>query len=209
MAGIARTPAAVAAASLAVIALAAGCTGNTPAPAGPGTTTRSGTSLVVPAVSNPLDVSGFRDAPCRLIPERQARDLGRPVAQEERTGSRVACHWRPSTDSNPMDFLDIVIYTGDGLAGIARQCRSQIDCDSWTVDTIAGYPVVRANGRRESKYGFCKLFVGVADDVEFMVADSDVDGIRKGTAEGSAGGPRCDRADHAATIVIQTLKDGR
>jgi hypothetical protein len=196
-----------------VIALAAaGCTGNTPAPAGPGTTTRSNTSLAVPVVSNPLDASGFRDAPCRLIPERQARDLGRPVAQEERTGSRVACNWRPGPDANPMDFLQIVIYTGDGLAGIARQCvssSSKIECDSWTVDTIAGYPVIRANGRMESKYGFCKLLVGVAEDVEFTVADSDVDGIRKATAEGSAGGPRCDRADRAATIVIQTLKDGR
>jgi hypothetical protein len=52
-------------------------------------------------------------------------------------------------------------------------------------------------------------FVGVADNVAFLVTDGDLDAIRKGATAGGAGGPRCDRADRAAGFPIQTLKDGR
>ncbi|MCA1655429.1 MAG: DUF3558 domain-containing protein, partial [Pseudonocardiaceae bacterium] len=176
----------------------------------PGTTTGSGASLAVSAVPSPLDASAFRDAPCDLISERQAGELGLPVVQEERSGGRVACTWRAETnDPNPLEALSIRVQTASGLGAIAQQCSSRTECDSWTVDTISDYPVIRANGQLESKYGRCRLFVGVADNVAFLVTDGDLDAVSKGATEGDAGGPRCDRADQAATIAIQTLKEGR
>lgn len=64
-------------------------------------------------------------------------------------------------------------------------------------------------GALEAKYGLCKLFVGVADNVAFLVTDGDLDAIMKATTEGNAGGPRCERADRAATMALDTLKEGR
>jgi hypothetical protein len=188
----------------------AGCSNDPAPPAGPGTSTRSSASLAVPAVSNPLDVSRFRDAPCELISEQQAGELRMPFAKEERTGSRVVCTWRADrNDPNPLEALSIRFQTGSGLAAIAQQCKGRTECDSWTVDEVSDYPVIRANGPIESKYGRCRLFVGVADDVAFLIADGNLDAIQQGATEGDAGGPRCDRADHAATLAIQTLKEGR
>jgi hypothetical protein len=122
----------------------------------------------------------------------------------------VACTWRADrNDPNPLEAVSIRIQTGSGLAAIALQCKGRTECDSWSVDKISDYPVIRANGRIESKYGRCRLFVGVADNVAFLVTDGDLDAIQEGATEGDAGGPRCDRADHAATLAIQTLKEGR
>jgi hypothetical protein len=204
----------VKAAPFAVIALAgavaAGCAGNPGTPTSPGTTTASSASLAVPAVSNPLDASRFGDAPCGLIPEQQARGLGLPFAREERTGSRVACTWHADqTNPSPVDALTVTVQTDSGLAAIARQCRGRTECDSWTMATITGYPAIRANAQLESKYGLCRLFVGIADNAAILITDGDLDAIRKGATQGDAGGPRCDRADHAATIALQTLKAAR
>lgn len=212
MAGVAWT-AAVRATPLAVVAfigvLSVGCSGNPATPGGSGTTTGSRTSLAVPAVPSPLDVEAFRDRPCDLISEQQAGDLGLPLAQEDGTGGYVACKWRAdSNDPRSLEALSVRVQES-GLDSIAQQCKGRSDCDTWIVDTIADYPVIRANGQLESKYGFCRLFVGVADDVAFMVTDGDRDSIGKGVAEGDAGGPRCDRADRAATMVIHTLRAGR
>lgn len=196
--------------TLLVGALTAGCSGDLAPPAGPGPTSGSRTSLAVPAVTSPLDVSVFRDAPCDLLSERRASELGLPFAERQGPAGRMACKWRADKDDpNSLEALTISLDTDDGLTGTAQICSTRTDCDSWTVDTIAGYPVIRANGPLESKYGFCQLFVGVADNMSFTIADGNLDAIAKGAAGGDAGGPRCDRADRAATMVIQTLKEGR
>ncbi|HEU5469337.1 MAG TPA: DUF3558 family protein [Actinophytocola sp.] len=181
-------------------ALAAGCSGDPEPPAAAGTRTSGGVALAVPAVPNPLDTNGFRDAPCQLIPEQRAGELGVPVAEEERTGSRLACVWRAGeSGSNAVDVLSVRVQTDSGLAAIAQQCEGRDGCASWTVATIGDYPVIRANGELESRHGLCRLFVGVADRTAIMVTDGDLDAVRKGTSEGGAGGPRCDRAERAAT----------
>jgi hypothetical protein len=131
------------------------------------------------------------------------------AGQRKETGYIVA-------DGEPVQFRDVRVpqgrlhNVGDYHAELNAdydwwESASGAECESWVLDTIAGYPVIRANGQLESKYGRCRLFVGAADDVAFLVTDGDLQAAR----EGDGGGPRCDRADQAAAFAIETLKDGR
>lgn len=61
-----------------------------------------------------------------------------------------------------------------------------------------GYPVIGAIDEMISKYGSCKIFLGVADAAVVAVVDVKIDS--------SAGGPDCARADRAASMVLATLR---
>nr|WP_233160461.1 DUF3558 family protein [Actinophytocola xanthii] len=168
----------------------------------PGPESGAGPSLSVPPVPEPLDAERFREAPCELLSARQASELGLPVTAQERSAGRPTCVLRPA-DQDPLDTVTIRFQSSTGLAGIARQCANSAECDFWGVDTIEGYPVIRANGDLESTYGLCRLFLGVADDTAILIADGDV--ATAGRTE-TEGGPRCDRADRTAAFVINTLE---
>jgi hypothetical protein len=87
---------------------------------------------------------------------------------------------------------------GDGgLADQYAQCGT-LDCSQWTTDNVEGCPVIRATDEIISKYGSCKVFLGVADKATVAVIDVRI--------TSSADGPDCDRADRAASMVLATLR---
>lgn len=147
----------------------------------------------------PLDATAFRDKPCDLISPAQAESLGLPEAELDSSSGRTTCNWRPAGSRDPLDTVSIRFQTESGLTTIAEQCSTRDDRDSWTVDTINAYPVLRANGPFESKHGMCRLFVGTADDMAFLVTDGRV------AMSQEPDGPKCDRADRAASFAIETM----
>lgn len=179
-----------------------GCTGGSDAaepPQGePTPTTGAPASLNIPPVAQPLDVSAFVADPCALLDDSQRDELDLPAAGqgEDTSGSTCDLHADP-VHEDPSNYLRLVVFDDGGLADQYAQCGT-LDCSQWTVDDIGGYPVIRATDEMISKYGSCKLLLGVADDAVVAVVDAVIDS--------SADGPNCDRADLAASMVLATLR---
>lgn len=105
-----------------------------------------------------------------------------------------------SAVAQPLDvraYLRPVVFDDGGLDDQDEQCGT-LDCSQWTVEAIGGDPVIRAVDEMTSRYGSCKVLLGVADDKTFAIIDVRIDT--------SADGPDCDRAVRAANMVLTTLK---
>jgi hypothetical protein len=170
------------------------------------TTPPASTLMTVPAVANPLDATKFLNDPCALITAGEAAGLGVPVSEKDPMAGRAACTWRKQNGS-PLEVLRVQVLKDYGLAKISTECK--VGCSSWATTEIASYPAIHANGPLESKYGLCRLYVGFADSSSILVTDGDLEGMQRGAGTGDAGGPKCDRADQAATLVVRKLKDGQ
>jgi hypothetical protein len=189
--------------ALACLVLAAAltaCSGGT-TPAAPPSTTNT-----VPTVRNPLDTAKFPADACALITQREAAGLDLPVSEKDDMGGRVACEWRKDNGS-PLEVLRVQVLKNYGLAKISAECR--IGCETWSATEVAGYPAIHANGQLESKYGMCRLYVGLNDSSSLLVTDGDIEAMRKAATQGTASGPKCDRADQAAALVVERLKESR
>jgi hypothetical protein len=189
---------------LAVLVLAAALTacsgGNAPA------TPLASTSRTVPTVQNPLDVSRFPADACALITAQEATGLGLSVSEKDDMGGRTACEWRKDNGS-PLEVLRVQVLKNYGLAKISAECK--IGCNTWPVTEVAGYPALHANGQLESKYGMCRLYVGLTDSSSVLVTDGDIETMQKAATQGTASGPKCDRADQAAALVVRKLRESR
>lgn len=177
---------------LAAVALLAACsTGqSTSAP------TPSASSVPdIPAVSKPLDAKAFAADPCGLLPDAAHTELGLPTATKDNASCTL--HAGPA-GTDPLEFLRVPVMADRGLAGIRAQCgtSSSARCDGWSVDSVNGYPLLRANGETERKYGSCKQFLGVADNVAVLIND-----IRTSPATSAD----CARSDKVAAMVITKL----
>lgn len=183
--------------------MVAGCADGPDTPADPRTKAES--ARVVPAVRNPLDANRFLSDPCALITEREAADLGVPFVEKDSLADRAACVWREDRDDpTPLETLRVQILKDYGLAKISAECRT--GCETWGVTEIDGYPALHANGPLESRYGMCRLYVGIADTRTVMITDGDLDAAPSGASEAPASGPDCDRSDRTAKLVIARLK---
>lgn len=183
--------------AFAALILVAGCSTSQPAP--PPTSTAPAKPLDIPSVAKPLDIKGFTADPCALLTESDRIELGLPTAEKDDTTGRIACDLHTGTaGQKPLDYLRVQIMTTRGLRGLTAQCGTSAAavCDGWVVDSVAGYPVVRANGEMETKYGACKEFVGISDQAVILIND-----IRTR----SASAPDCARADRIAAMVIRSL----
>jgi hypothetical protein len=183
--------------ALAAVALIAGCSTSQPATAPPSSAPL--TTLDIPAVANPLDVKGFIADPCALLTESDRAELGLPTAEKDGTAGRVACDLHTgAAGQKPLDYLRVQIMTTRGLAGLSAQCGTSAAarCDGWVVDSVAGYPVIRANGAMETKYGACKEFLGISDEAVILINDIKTRG---------ESAPDCARADRIAAMVIRSL----
>jgi hypothetical protein len=176
--------------------IVAGCSSGEPSrPTG---STTHPPSLTIPPVTRPLDVSAFAADSCGLLDDSQRGELGlTTVRRQEEDTSGNACDL--DTDDNPTSYLRLVVFDTGGLADQYAQCET-LDCSQWTTDTIDGYPVIRATDEMISKYGSCKLLLGVADNATVAIVDVQVDT--------TASGPDCDRADSAASMTLATLTRG-
>lgn len=160
--------------------------------------TEAPSSLVVPPVAQPLDVRAFVSDPCALLDDSQRRELGLPAASNGDDSGDSTCdlHVDPER-KDPSNYLRLVVFADGGLADQYAQCGT-LDCSRWTTDGVGGYPVIRATDEMLSKYGSCKILLGVADDA--VVAFIDV------RTDRAADGPDCERADQAATMALATLR---
>ena len=188
--------------ALAGVAVVSGCTGGSdaaePSSGEASRTTAAPASLDIPPVESPLEVTAFVADPCALLDESQRHELGLPAAgQGDDTGSTTCDLHADPERKDSSNYLRLVIFGEDGLADQYAQCGT-LDCSQWTTDNIGGYPVIRATDEMISKYGSCKLFVGVADNAVVAVIDVKIDP--------SADGPDCDRADRAASMALATLR---
>lgn len=174
--------------------LAGGCSG---APDQGSSPVTPDSSLDIPAVGTPLDAGPYLDDACALLDQRQRAELGLTAADEVPSGLG-ACELRESDDA----YLSVrVEILPGGLTFRRDRCArpelSGSPCDTWTADSIDGYPVIRAN-MKVSKTLLCRLFLGIADDTTVSIFDN-----RIGRA--GSGGPNCATADRAAAMVLATL----
>jgi hypothetical protein len=175
--------------------MVAGCSSGEPLrPAG---STTQPPSSTIPPVARPLDVSAFAADSCGLLDDSQRGELGLTTVRRQDGTSGNACDL--DTDGDPMSYLRLVVFDTGRLADQYAQCET-LDCSQWTTDAIDGYPVIRAADELISKYGSCKLFLGVADNATVAIIDVQVDT--------TADGPDCERADHVASMTLVTLTRG-
>lgn len=178
-------------------ATAAGTT--TASATAPGTRTAPATrpDLTVPKVAAPLDPGPRSADPCALVPETTRTAIGLPAAMRTDVSGQTACDLAADTSTpKPLRFLRIQVIAGRGLADYTAQCGSA-NCDTWSMGEVDGYPVIRANGELESRYGSCKLFLGVSDTATVLVNDARTE---------QATAPDCGRAETVAAAVITTLR---
>ena len=183
--------------SIAMSGCADGADTGDSAPGGSKSTVAQPPSLEIPAIARPLDVSAVSADPCALLDESQRHELGLPAVGQRGDTSDSTCDlYVDAGHKDESNYLRLVIFGDGGLDDQYKQCGT-LDCSQWTVETIGGYPVIRAVDEMTSKYGSCKLLLGVADDVAIAIIDVRIDT--------SAHGPDCHRAVRAATMVLTTL----
>lgn len=187
----------VVASAIALCGCAGGADTEQSAPDGSTSTVAAPHSLEIPAVARPLDVSAVSNDPCALLDESQRRELGLPAVGEPGDTSDSTCDlYVDAGHKDESNYLRLVVFDEGGLDDQYKQCGT-LDCSQWTVEAIGGYPVIRAVDEMTSKYGSCKLLLGVGDDAVIAIIDVRIDA--------SADGSDCDRAVRAATMVLKTL----
>ncbi|SDH88150.1 Protein of unknown function [Actinokineospora alba] len=165
----------------------------------PAPTPASPTKLDVPSVAKPLDTKSFTDDPCAMLTAEDRTQLGLPTAEKNDELGRAACDLHAeAAGQKPLEYLRVQIMTTRGLKGVTAQCGTSeaARCVGWVVDSVEGYPVIRANGELEAKYGACKEFLGISEQAVILIND---------VRTGSASAPDCSRADRTAAMVIRTL----
>lgn len=181
-----------------VVAVVSGCGGSAGGSAGSPPMSSVG-RLDIPRVSEPLDVGRFATDPCALVGVSDRSALGLPDTSYDATENPAGCDLQVDGDRpDPVDYLRIVVTPDGGLRDVYAQCEvvKSIDCSRWSLDSIDGYPVLRANGP-EAEHGVCRLYLGVADDAQIAIVD-----VRAAAADG----PDCERADRSAADILATLR---
>jgi hypothetical protein len=176
---------------LAAVAVLTACSTGQPTSAPP--TMMS--TLDIPKVSKPLGIKDFATDPCGLLTDANRAELGLPTTAKDST----ACHmYTGPAEPKPLAFLGVQVMADRGLAAIYAQCGTSASarCDTWALDSVNGYPLIRANGDTERKYGSCKQFLGVSDQAVILIND-----VRTGQATA----PDCARSDRVAAMVTANL----
>lgn len=175
------------------------CSCATAEPTAPAASTPVSTTAVVldiPSVDAPLDPGPLDTDPCAVLGESKRAALGLPSATTKREVGGPACHLA-ADGAGPADYLRIKLNYG--LTRVAGQCGSSpgVRCDGWSVETIAGYPAILANGDLEARYGSCKLLLGISDTTSVLLVDA---------RSTPAAGPDCVRATEVAALVVAALR---
>jgi hypothetical protein len=142
-----------------------------------------------------LDVKDFTADPCGLLTEANRMELGLPTTAK---GNTACDMYTGPAESKPLVFLRVQVMADRGLSAIYAQCGTSASarCDGWSIDSVNDYPLLRANGETERKYGSCKQFLGVADNAIVLIND-----IRTGQATS----PDCTRSDKVAAMILTKL----
>jgi hypothetical protein len=176
---------------LAAVAMLTACSTGQPTSAPPTTASE----LHIPKVSKPLDVRDFTADPCGLLTEANRMELGLPTTAKD----NAACDmYTGPAESKPLVFLRVQVMADRSLSAIYGQCGTSASarCDGWSVGSVNDYPLLRANGETERKYGSCKQFLGVSDSAVVLIND-----VRTGQATN----PDCTRSDKVAAMILTKL----
>ena len=185
----------------ATLTVLGGCAAAQPASPSPDPTQVSPPSsrLNIPTVPQPLDASALTADPCGLLSEANRAELGLPTDAQDNTAGRIACDLHSGAPgSKPLEYVRIQVMSDRGLTGIYAQCGTSASarCDTWTLDSLAGYPLIRANGETERRFGSCKQFLGISDRATILINE---------VKTGRSTAPDCGRADRVATMVVENL----
>lgn len=176
-----------------VTVMATGCS---PQPAGdparPTSTNSSATPLPSsrPPIPRPLDANTYRDKPCTLFTDEQARVLGylKPGTPDQ-TSEPARCSWRAERIGDA--DLNVDYYASTDLLGqIYRRETTSWPSNSLLPLTIAGQPALRTTFPTTE---LCRVALGLTNNqaVEIRVADKHINS--------------CDRAVQVAETIVHNL----
>ncbi|WP_216209396.1 DUF3558 domain-containing protein [Amycolatopsis aidingensis] len=161
----------------------------------------------VPQVTQPLDASRYVNDPCGLVPSPVLTGLGYTKPGDAKTSKAdqmlagPSCGWHVR---GKMESLSVGLQTGNrdagagGLAGLYAAFQDGQFGYYESAEPIDGYPAAYADGSDGRPRGYCRLWVGIADDLTFTVGASGYD-----TEQNS-----CGTARQVASAVLDTLKGG-
>lgn len=162
----------------------------------------------VPTVGAPLDPAPYLGQPCKLIPDSVLKSMGYVKPGKPDTDSKTAtkvlgpsCAWHEADSSFTITIDTVAQRIGrGGLAAVYKANES-----GWfeyfapvQIPGHAAYPAVEAEEEDERAEGKCSLYVGIRDDLTFIVHN-----YHDAEPEGS-----CTAAQKLAAEVIGTLKGG-
>ncbi|MFL6119885.1 DUF3558 domain-containing protein [Actinophytocola sp.] len=178
--------------TVAVLAMATGCTTTSEGTPLPGPSTEvaasstkppaSGEGLPsdgAPKVENPLDVSHFEQHPCDTLTAEDARTLNIPATGEQ-TGDAIGetCFWR---NSETRGSLAVSFFSGDGggLSSLYREAKGV----GWPyfkrIADIGNHPAVAYNINEKKPQITCTIAVGLSDRLAFTtrvaLSDANID----------------------------------
>lgn len=178
------------------VALATGCSSNSPStpPAGVGGSAPvSSTSAAAPPVSDPLPASVFDKHPCEsALTTAQLNQLINVVPPARHTDNQAgpSCGW---TKPSPLAIIDVAWMTGVH-GGLSQVVAAQQNAPFHESTTVSGYPGLSYNSEQPTHD--CHVAVGIADSLVFDVAFG---------ADAAKVSP-CDGATQVAQKVLANLK---
>ena len=145
-----------------------------------------------PAVSRPLDASGYRTRICEIVTNDQAQALGIPGAPDQSEAPQFISCVRESKD--PAVDLGL-LYAGSELFGKAyRKNKSPLDYSKLV--TIAGQPALEIGTPvLDGSIPYCQIVLGLASDQAIQI-DMNLH---------IGGSGACERATKVAEAIVHNL----
>lgn len=151
-----------------------------------------------PKIVTPLEPGPYLQDPCRLVTEAQAKQLGVPWPGKKRQGVVApACDW-VNLDTGAHIGLQFETATKRGLSK-AYELRGSYDYFI-EIPSIEGVPAVAFGNRLDKQAGDCQLWVGVTDEVVFLLSGS------LSYQNRQQGKDPCQAVQAAAGTVLRTMK---
>lgn len=214
-----RFLAAIAAGSVLIASLAAGCSDEAdgdgfdfPGDGGQSTSAKPSDELEIPKVASPLRADPYLTKPCDLVDEKVLAEIGEMEPPESDVDSERAkrltgprCQW-DGKDGNLDVSVAIQTPTNKasqakfkGIAGIYYGHKNGLTDYLEPVDVPGhpGYPAVFAGSNEDKEFGSCPLFVGISDELTIATRVTD---------NSESPQNRCPATLKVAASVLQTLK---
>jgi uncharacterized protein DUF3558 len=180
----------------------------TPVSSGPGRTTpspgASGDGLPAegaPKVQNPLDVSVYREDPCRALTSSQSQELNIGSFGKSEPGARGnSCTWS-NLDTGADVNVQFSNQKDNGLSRLYGANKAGLFKYFQEYPDLEGYPAVAADQVDSRSTGSCIVTVGVSDDSAFQV------GTQQSRSKVGAV-DACDVTIRVVKMMLQTMKAG-
>ena len=207
-----RTRFATTAGAVAIVALAAACTSESPGTATPvGTSSSSsatapesttlGGGAEAPKVTHPLNAEKFVANPCSVLTQPQLTHFAVTGQGEQKTDSNgPRCQWTSGSAGSSTGitaFFTPAITNGLDNAYQLHKAGTYKDGYFDPLE-VAGYPAVLNGLVDDRKEGHCTVTVGLSDQSIFSVA-----------IQGQSGTDGCKAATNVAKAALQTIQGGQ